>query len=107
MFGKLPEACHRCLARLTDHLDAAALISEATGQTITHLDVDREAWIAGAIATGVPAEYAAVLRPLTETVASDNGSRPNGVVEQITGRPGRTFRDFARKNAAAWSAPAS
>jgi hypothetical protein len=29
------------------------------------------------------------------------------VVEQITGRPGRTFRDFALKNAAAWSAPAS
>jgi|HubBroStandDraft_4_1064222.scaffolds.fasta_scaffold924277_1 hypothetical protein len=25
----------------------------------------------------------------------------------ITGRPGRTFRDFARKNAAAWSALAS
>jgi len=87
--------------------EAAALISEATGQTITHLDLDRETWIAGAIATGVPAEYAAVLRPLTETVASGNGSRPNGVVEQITGRPGRTFRDFALKNAAAWSAPAS
>jgi len=69
--------------------------------------VDREDWIAGLVAYGVPAVYAAVLRPLTETVASGNGSRPNGVVEKITGRPGRTFRVFARKNAAAWSAPAS
>jgi uncharacterized protein YbjT (DUF2867 family) len=86
--------------------EAAVLISEATGQTITHLDLDREAWIAGAIATGVPAEYAAVLRPLTETVAAGNGSRPNGTVEQITGTPARTFRDFARKNAAAWGEPA-
>lgn len=87
--------------------EAAALISEAAGQAITHLDVDREEWIAGLVAHGIPAVYSAVLRPLTETVASGNGSRPNGVVEQVTGRPPRTFRDFARKNAAAWSAPAS
>jgi uncharacterized protein YbjT (DUF2867 family) len=87
--------------------EAAALISEATGQTITHLDPDRETWIVGAIATGVPAEYAAVLRPLTETVASGNGSRPNGMVEQITGKAPRMFRDFAQKNAAAWSEAAS
>jgi len=64
--------------------------------------VVRRAWIAGAIANGVPAEYEAVLRPLTETVESGNGSRSNGVVEQITGTPPRTFRDFARQNAAAW-----
>lgn len=87
--------------------EAAALISEATGQAVTHLDVDREEWIAGLVAHGIPAVYGAVLRPLTETVASGNGSRPNGVAEQITGRPGRTFRDFARKNAAAWRTPAS
>ena len=55
----------------------------------------------------VPAEYEAVLRPLTETVESGNGSHPNGMVEQITGTPPRTFRDFARKNAAAWSEAAT
>jgi uncharacterized protein YbjT (DUF2867 family) len=86
--------------------EAVALISEATGQTIVHLDVDREQWIAGLVVYGIPAVYGAVLRPLTETVASGNGSHPNGLVERITGRPGRTFRDFARKNAAAWSPPA-
>jgi hypothetical protein len=87
--------------------EAATLISEATGQTVTHLDLDRDAWIAGAIANGVPAEYEAVLRPLTETVESGNGSHPNGVVKQITGTPPRTFRDFARENAAAWSEAAT
>jgi uncharacterized protein YbjT (DUF2867 family) len=87
--------------------EAAALISEATGQTITHLDLDREAWLAGVIASGVPEIYTAVLRPLTETVAAGNGSRHNGAVEQITGTPARTFRDFAGKNATAWSEPAS
>ena len=83
--------------------EVAAIISEATGQTIVHLNLDREAWIAGAIANGIPAEYGAVLRQLTETVASGNGSRPNDTVERVTGTPPRTFRDFARKNAAAWS----
>jgi hypothetical protein len=87
--------------------EAAALISEATGQTITHLDLDRGAWIAGGIANGVAAEYEAVLRPLTETVQYGNGSHPNGMGEQITGTPPRTFRDFAGKNAAAWSEAAT
>jgi uncharacterized protein YbjT (DUF2867 family) len=82
--------------------EAAAIISEATGQTIVHHVLDRDAWIAGAIANGTPAEYGAVLRQLTETIASGNGSRPDDTVEQITGTPPRTFRDFARKNAAAW-----
>lgn len=83
--------------------EAAAIISEATGQTIVHLDLDRDAWIAGAIANGIPAEYGAVLRQLTETIASGDGSRPNDAVEQITGTPARTFRDFARKNTAVWN----
>jgi hypothetical protein len=87
--------------------EAAALINEATGQTITHLDLDRDAWIAGAIANGVPAEYEAVLRPLTETVESGNGLHPNGMVEQITGTRLRKFRDFARKNAIARSEAAT
>ena len=82
--------------------EAAAIISEATGRTFVHVDLDRDAWIAGAIANGIPADYGAVLRQLTETIASGNGSRPEKTVEQITGRPARTFRDFARKNTAAW-----
>ncbi|MEU0483150.1 NAD(P)H-binding protein [Streptosporangium sp. NPDC006013] len=82
--------------------EAAAIISEATGQTFTHVDLDRDAWIAGAVAGGIPAEYGTVLRRLTETIASGNGSSTTDTVEQITGTPARTFRDFARANTAAW-----
>jgi uncharacterized protein YbjT (DUF2867 family) len=84
--------------------EAAAIISDETGQTIKHVDLDRDAWIAGAIANGIPPEYGAVLRQLTETIASGHGSRPNGTVEKITGRPPRTFRNFAHSNANAWRA---
>jgi uncharacterized protein YbjT (DUF2867 family) len=83
--------------------EAAAIISETVGRTIVHLDLDRDTWIATAIANAIPADYGAVLRQLTETIASGNGSRPGDTVERITGAPARTFRDFARKNAAAWN----
>ncbi|MGW4531832.1 NAD(P)H-binding protein [Nocardia sp. NPDC004340] len=82
--------------------EAATIIGRATGRSLVHQDLDRETWIAGVLATGVPAEYAAVLRQLTETVAAGNGSRPDPTVERITGRPARTFDEFAQANASAW-----
>src|SRR6266850_5429495 len=82
--------------------EAAAIISDEAGKTIKHVDLERDAWIAGAIANGVPPEYGAVLRQLTETIATGHGSRPNGIVETITGTPPHTFRNFAHNNANAW-----
>jgi uncharacterized protein YbjT (DUF2867 family) len=84
--------------------ETAAIISDETGQTIKHIDLDRSAWIAGAIANGTPSEYGAVLRQLTETIASGHGSRPNGIVEKITGTRAHTFRNFAHNSAKAWKA---
>jgi uncharacterized protein YbjT (DUF2867 family) len=84
--------------------EAAAIISDETGQTIKHVDLDRSAWIAGAIANGIPPEYGAVLRQLTETIATGHGSPPNGIVEKITGTRANTFRNFAHNSAKAWKA---
>jgi len=82
--------------------EAAAMISAAAGRTITYRDTDRERWIAAMVSTGIPADYAAVLRPLTATVASGNGARPNGDVLQVTGTAPVTFAEFAAKTAPAW-----
>jgi uncharacterized protein YbjT (DUF2867 family) len=82
--------------------DAATVISGVTGELVTHVDVDRETWVAALLAAGVPAEYGAVLRGLTATIASGNGARPNDLVEKVTGRRPGTFADFARRSAAAW-----
>jgi uncharacterized protein YbjT (DUF2867 family) len=82
--------------------EAAAMISAAAGRTITYRDTDREQWIAAMISTGIPAEYAAVLRPLTATVASGNGARPNSDVLQVTGTAPVTFAEFAARTAPAW-----
>jgi hypothetical protein len=75
-----------------------------TDQTLTRLEVDRDTWIARAVASGIPAEYGVVLRQLTETVASGNGSSANDSVEKITGVAAGVFRDFPKNNADAWEA---
>jgi uncharacterized protein YbjT (DUF2867 family) len=82
--------------------EAAVVISAAVGRTITYRNTDREQWIAAMVSTGIPAEYAAVLRPLTATVASGNGARPNSDVLDVTGAAPVTFAEFAARTAQAW-----
>jgi uncharacterized protein YbjT (DUF2867 family) len=88
--------------------DVADIIADVIGGPVTHNDIDADAWIGGAIAAGfVPADYAVVLRWLTGTIISGNGSRPNDDIEKVTGRPPITFQDFARRNAHAWTLQAT
>jgi uncharacterized protein YbjT (DUF2867 family) len=84
--------------------DAADVIARVIGQPVRHVDIDRRAWVDGAIASGVPAEYGEMLVLLTETVASGGGSRPNEDVQAITGAPATSFADFATRAASAWAA---
>jgi uncharacterized protein YbjT (DUF2867 family) len=82
--------------------EAAEVIADVTGKPVKHNDIDRDVWIQGAVAAGVPAEYGEILRMLTETVASGMGSRSNDNVEKVTGAPATRFADFARRTAPAW-----
>ena len=84
--------------------DVATIIGAVLGRSVRHNDVDREAWISGAVDAGlVPAAYGEMLRWLTETVASGNGSRPTDDVRKVTGVPPTTFAEFARRSAQAWT----
>jgi uncharacterized protein YbjT (DUF2867 family) len=82
---------------------AADIIAGVTGRPVKHEEIDRDAWVAGSVAAGAPAEIGEVLRMLTETVASGHGSRPNDDVEKVTGTPPISFADFARRTARAWA----
>jgi uncharacterized protein YbjT (DUF2867 family) len=87
--------------------EVADTIAAMTGRPVTHHDIDPGAWIGGALAAGlVPADYAVMLRWLTGTISSGNGSTPNDDIEKVTGRPPATFHDFARRSVHAWTAPA-
>jgi hypothetical protein len=83
--------------------EAAKIISAVTGQAIDYSDIDRDEWVASAVAGGVPAEYGEVLHTLTETIASGRGSQRNGDVAKATGTPPTRFADFARRTPAAWA----
>lgn len=80
----------------------AAVIAAVSGDPVAYHDLDQDAWTAGAIAAGLPAEYAVMLRWLTDTIISGDGSVPTGDVEQVTGRRPATFREFAERNADVW-----
>ncbi len=83
--------------------EAADVIADVIGRPTKHNDIDRNAWIDGTVAAGVPASYGEVLRMLTETIASGHGSRPNHDVHNVTRRPPISFADFARRTAQAWA----
>jgi uncharacterized protein YbjT (DUF2867 family) len=85
----------------------ADIIASVAGRPVRHNDIDRSAWIDGAIAAGiVPADYGVMLNWLTATIASAHGSRPNDDVRRVTGSPPASFADFAYRNARAWALPA-
>ncbi len=83
--------------------EAAKIISDVSGRTVDYTDIDRDEWVAAAVAGGVPADYGTVLSVLTETIASGHGSRPGSDVEKTTGAAPTSFADFARRTAAAWA----
>jgi uncharacterized protein YbjT (DUF2867 family) len=85
--------------------DVAATIAAVSGQPVLYKDIDQEAWINGAVAVGLPADYAVMLRWLTGAIIAGDGSEPTGDIEAVAGRPPASFEAFARRNAAAWTTP--
>ena len=86
--------------------EAADIISSVSGRLIAYHDIDQEAWIGGALAMGVPADYAVMLRWLTGAVISGNGATPADDIEKVTGRAATSFRTFAERSSQAWAAAA-
>ena len=82
--------------------EAARIISAAVGRAIVYRDTDRSEWVDAMVRSGVPSEYGAVLRTLTETIADGRGAQPNDDVLAVTGAAPIGFADFAAKTAPAW-----
>lgn len=83
--------------------EVAATIASVSGRPVAYHDIDQEMWINGALAAGVPADYAVMMRWLTGAIIDGNGATPTGDVEKATGRPATTFRAFAERTAHAWT----
>ncbi|MBX7553904.1 NmrA family NAD(P)-binding protein [Streptomyces sp. NPDC004232] len=86
--------------------DIADTIAFVSGRPVTYSDIDQEAWINGALAAGVPADFAVMMRWLTGAIVAGNGATPTGDIEKVTGRSATTFREFAERTAHAWTSEA-
>jgi uncharacterized protein YbjT (DUF2867 family) len=88
----------------TDHLitgpnalsyaDAATLITEATGRPVRHRAVDTAEMIDLLVQTGLSAEFAALLAGLDEDIRHGTEDRVTTTVQDVTGRPARSFQEF-------------
>ncbi|RKT84823.1 Uncharacterized conserved protein YbjT, contains NAD(P)-binding and DUF2867 domains [Saccharopolyspora antimicrobica] len=86
------------------HAEAAAIISEVTGRPVRHEDITPEERIRQH-STAVPADFAAALTAMDLDIRAGSEDLVTSVVPDLTGRPARAFRDFARANRAECTPP--
>ncbi len=84
------------------YADAAAIISEAAQRPVRHVSISTEQLQERFVGFGMPAAYAALLARLDEGIKNGSEDRVMPTVEDVTGRPPKSFADFARENAEAW-----
>lgn len=74
--------------------DIAATLTTVTGRPVHHRPLTYEQ-LRDRLAAGIPAEFAALLAGLDRAIADGAEDRVTDTVERLTGRPPRSFRDFA------------
>lgn len=82
------------------YAEAAAILSEVTGQKIAYQPVDDQTFVSILTGAGVPAEYANFLAAIFHPVREGWTAGISGDVEKLTGKPARTLRTYATDNRA-------
>lgn len=75
--------------------EAAEIVSAALGERVVHRSIPVDAWQRRLVASGMPAEYAALLGALELAIAGGSEDRTTDEVLRHTGRPPRSFEEFA------------
>ncbi|WP_410567865.1 NAD(P)H-binding protein [Amycolatopsis sp. cmx-4-61] len=79
------------------YAEAAAIVSAHLGRPVRHRAVTTAEFAERVTASGIPAEFARVLAALDEDIRRGAEDRVTPVVEQVTGRPARSFETFVRE----------
>jgi uncharacterized protein YbjT (DUF2867 family) len=82
--------------------EIAAAISEATGRSISYVDVPEEAMRQGMLSQGLPPAVVDGVVDLFATNRAGKAAVVTDAVRDITGRPPRSFQEFARDHAEGW-----
>lgn len=94
--------------RLMTFADIASELSEATGRAIDYVEVEHDAFVAGARESGAPKEVIWMLDYLFSTVLDGRNAYLTDGVQRALGREPKDFADYAREVAAtgSWKAVA-
>jgi uncharacterized protein YbjT (DUF2867 family) len=79
------------------YAEAAEIVARHTGRPVRHRAVGTAEYTAFLTASGLPADFAAVLAALDEDIRRGAEDRVTPDVEQVTGRPARSFETFVRE----------
>lgn len=79
------------------YAEAASIVAARTGRPVRHRAVSTAEFADHVTASGIPAEFARVLAALDEDIRRGAEDRVTTVVEQVTGRPARSFETFAQE----------
>jgi uncharacterized protein YbjT (DUF2867 family) len=82
--------------------EVASAISEATGRSISYVDVREEAMRQGMLSQGLPPAMVDGVLDLFATNRAGKAAVVTDAVRDITGRPPRSFKEFARDHAEGW-----
>ncbi|MBN6041316.1 NmrA family NAD(P)-binding protein [Amycolatopsis sp. 195334CR] len=84
------------------YADAAEIITEVTGRPVRHRSLGTDELAEMLTTTGLPSEFAVVLAGLDEQIRHGAEDRVTTTVEEVVGRPARTFAEFVNAHRDSW-----
>jgi len=84
------------------YTEMAAIMTEASGRQIRHVDVPPEAARQGMLAAHMPEWMVDAILEINAWAKASKGAEITTTVKDVLGRPAHTFRDFARDYAGHW-----
>ena len=84
------------------YAEAARMIGAALGRPIRHVNLSAQAFTEQWVSYGRDPTHAALLAGMDEAIGQGVEDRTTPVVEQVTGRPARSFSEFAQASVSAW-----
>lgn len=82
--------------------EALDILGRVLGRTIQHVDIPEAAAVKSMREMGLPDPVVEVMSSLNQLIAAGHVAEVTDTVQRLTGRPARTFADFAREHAGAW-----
>ena len=83
--------------------EAAAIIGKVTGRVLRYVDVGEAAARGGMLGAGIPEWMTDAMMELHAIDKAGYAATVSDDVAKVTGKPARSFAEFAAANAASWS----